>query len=92
MNPEAVTGLEIGNLGDGEGDVAALDVDIDLGAGKVKRVVGEGTVGVEKNDGEKKPEESEQTSAHTIHCTKMDARTHAGKARAPKRKEKRCFL
>ncbi len=36
MQPDLVAGLEVGNLGDGQGTVVAGDVDVDLGAGEVE--------------------------------------------------------
>ena len=36
VEPDLVAGLEIGNLGDGQGFARAGDVDIDLGAGEVE--------------------------------------------------------
>ena len=41
MNPEPVSGQQVGHLGDGQCDVAALDVDIHLGSGEIEgRAVG----------------------------------------------------
>ena len=50
VQPDAVAGLEVGNLGDGEGDAVARDADVDARADQVKARV----------DGEARPDEAEQ--------------------------------
>jgi hypothetical protein len=36
VDPEAVSGQEIGDLGDGKSDPAALDMDVDLGTDQIE--------------------------------------------------------
>ena len=55
MEPEFVAGLEVWDRGDGEGGVAAGDLDVDLGADEVEACVdGEGGRGGAEQKGKNK--------------------------------------
>ena len=61
VNPESITGEEIGHLADGQGEVASFDVDIDFWTGQIKGRA----IGKKGNRETKEPQKQQrQTSTH----------------------------
>ena len=80
VQPDAVAGLEVGDLGDGEGDAVAGDAHVDARTDEIEpRVDGE----ARPNEAEQKGAEEEQTgepSRTTGHALSLDAEMGSGLA------------
>ena len=66
MNPEPVARQQVGRLGDGQCDVAALDVNIHLGSGKVEGRAARRAVRMKPGSRSK---QQQQATAHVFYCT-----------------------
>ncbi len=67
VEPEFVAGLEVGDLGDGQGAASAGDVDVDLGAGEVETRGVPAWRGVQrKEEGSESSVEREESAGETI--------------------------
>ena len=65
MNPESVAGQEVGGLCDGQSDVPALYVNVDIGSGKVESRA----IGVQSGCKKKAEQQEQQTTTHSFYCT-----------------------
>jgi hypothetical protein len=75
MDPEPVTGLQVGDLGDVERFAGAGDADVDPGAGEIEARIGERCpMEGEKDNGRKQPASEVHQTASVHHTASLDAR------------------
>lgn len=79
MDPQAVTGQEVGYLTDGERGLAALDVDINLGPREIERR----TIGMKDRGKTEKTHQQRQTSTHSSILRGLAKRRQRGQALKP---------
>jgi len=65
MNPQPITGQQVGGFCDGQSDVPALYVNIDFGSGKVESRA----IGVQSGCNKKAEQQEQQTTTHSFYCT-----------------------